>query len=536
MNGNLLALGAVGAIALGAATSRFRTRGNRNEARLAPGFRPACPVPGTHSLDLVPFFFEDVPSWATSPDAGLYHVTTNLPAVLASGCVLSRAELRAASRPGELPGIGLGGGFASGWYQPSVASDRVSVGVRLDASLRTLRATRLMARVARGDAGPADALAEWKEIDAEALALLARVFTESDIAWTKLDMAWWTNWRKRVLADLQKRERAILRMAIPTGMGPAADRARWEGGRALYDAIARWEGVVFREANWIYRHLWSRGQTAEPCGLGILFTATGRDFARADPASVGLVQLAARVATGSAGVDANMGECELRFRSADLVLAGVYEEPVQGSAARGLRSEAVRNRQARAVRLYGTTDDPGSAGFVLTSGDWLDFNEGRGGGQRAQDHRNIAQLLAPAERAPDSSVTDDMHRWMDLAHAVRVNVSGNYRRGDVDVMLDFPRSRAGLLDVQANAHVLQRFLRNAGATRVEVNGVVRRPRMLWDGRTVEMGRTMNLVRRLRTEHVTTEIDPYRWHAVGSFIQSVLDNQAPRQDEPYGSEP
>lgn len=207
----------------------------------------------------------------------------------------------------------------------------------------------------------------------------------------------------------------------------------------------------------------------------------------------------------------------------------VHRGNLAGSAASTSRSKSVQDRQARAVRVYGTTENPHSAGFVLTSGDWLDFSGGRGG-QRAQDHRNIAQLLPPAERAPDSSVsqrTDDMHRWMDLAHAVRVNVSGNYRRGEVDVMLDLPCSRAGLLDVQANGHVLQRFLRDAGATRVEVNGVVRRPRMLWDG-----GKQ---ARRLRTEHVMTEIDPYRWHAVASFIQSVLDNAAPRQDEPYGSE-
>lgn len=533
MRGDLLALGSAAALAAGAALSR--ARGSGNAVGLAPGFRPVLAVPRTHSLAIAPFFEEDVPVWAASPDAGLYHVTTNLPAILASGCVLSRAELR--HQPGEAHGIGLGGGFASGFYQPSEAPDRVSVGVRLDASLRTLRATRLMARIARGEVQPADALAAWKVIDAEALDLIARVPTEADVAQPGFSLEWWAGFHKRILADLRKRERAILRMVLPTGASPAVDRARREAGRDLYDAVARWEGVIFREANRIYRHLWSRGQAVEPCGLGILFTAPGRDFARVDPEKVGLVQLAARIETGANGVSANMGECELRFRSADLVLAGVYEDPVQGSAARALRSEAVRDRQARAVRLYGTTDNPASAGFVLTSGDWLDFNEGRSG-NRAQDHRNVAQLLAPRERAPDSSVsqrTDDMHRWMDLAHAVRVNVSGNYRRGEVDVMLDLPRSRAGLLDVQANGHVLQRFLRNAGATRVEVNGVVRRPRMLWDGRTVEAGRTMGLVRRLRTEHVTTEIDPYRWHAVASFIQSVLDNQAPRQDEPYGDE-
>ena len=78
VNGNLLALGAAAALAAGATLSR---RGSRNAAGLTPGFRPVLPVPATHSLAIAPFFEEDVPSWAASPDAGLYHVTTNLPAV-----------------------------------------------------------------------------------------------------------------------------------------------------------------------------------------------------------------------------------------------------------------------------------------------------------------------------------------------------------------------------------------------------------------------------------------------------------------------
>ena len=192
-----------------------------------------------------------------------------------------------------------------------------------------------------------------------------------------------------------------------------------------------------------------------------------------------------------------------------------------GSAARSpLRSTTTHDRQARAVRVYGVTGDPHATGFVLTSGDWLDFSEGRGG-QRSQDHRHIAHLLAPRERSENASSTDAMHRWMDLAHAVRVHVSGSYRRGEIDVMIDLPRSRAALLDLQANSHVLQRFLRDAGATRVEVNGVIRTPRLLWDGE--------KKVRRIRAAHVTTEVDPYRWYAVANAIQSMLDTTVANPD-------
>ncbi len=101
----------------------------------------------------------------------------------------------------------------------------------------------------------------------------------------------------------------------------------------------------------------------------------------------------------------------------------------------------VRRFQREAELFYGVTDDPYSAAFLLSDGQWLDFSEGGGNG-RAQDHRNVAHLLPDSDLADESrqgAQTQNMRTWMIRAQAMRVSRSPS-RSGQADyVLLDFPR-------------------------------------------------------------------------------------------------
>lgn len=135
-------------------------------------------------------------------------------------------------------------------------------------------------------------------------------------------------------------------------------------------------------------------------------------------------------------------------------LLPVYKSPVK--------------RQREAISEYGTTDNPVSVGFILSSGEWLDFSEGTYG-PRTEDHRHVGHLLQDGERASEweqNPQTKNMDRWMDLTHAMRVHRSGA-RRGDY-AMLDLPQDPEALRAVLRARRSIYRYLE--GCDLVEVNG------------------------------------------------------------------
>lgn len=289
MNGAALALGMVAGVA--AAGLVRRASGSPNAG---PGhFRRVAPVPAGFTLS--PFSYvrgttlegavRPEGSRQNDPGSGLYHVTTNLPAVLAEGRLRSRRELRAAGRQGA----GLGGGARD------EAPDQVSVGIALDGALRVLRATRMMAQAVHGTIGPEEAFQILKSANQVPYDLVYSEIRNSD---DELDDG--TPWSELVDEELQDAEAKVLRA---------------QPGLALYEALQTWEkrlAEISGQIGWI---------DDEACAATVGFTEPASKFARVRPEAIGLVQLAGRA---SLRPEIVARECELRFRPEDLVLVGVF--------------------------------------------------------------------------------------------------------------------------------------------------------------------------------------------------------------------
>ena len=168
MNGRNLTLGIIAGLAVAGLARRASGSGNTPGGR----FRKISPTPAgfvTSPLSFVRGTTLELAVDREDPDrdqpgTGLYHVTTNLPAVLAEGRLRSRRELRAAGRQGA----GLGGGILD------QAPDRVSVGLTLDGALRVLRGTRMMARAVHGQISAAEALEAMKTFSSSSTDMLDR--------------------------------------------------------------------------------------------------------------------------------------------------------------------------------------------------------------------------------------------------------------------------------------------------------------------------------------------------------------------------
>ena len=301
MNGEQLALGIVGALAAGAALSRRGQRGSSARrslldfqpyAKAKPGFT-ASPLPFVRG-----YVLEEVVdphgTGRASDDSGLYHVTTNLPAVLAHGSLLSRRQLRELGASSA----GLGGGIRD------QAVDMVSVGVSLSRALALLTGVRLMSDVVHGRVGNQDAFEMFQALNADVLDLLdefASYYGPDEWAGEvddpePMEVADFRVNRKRDEDDILVAER----------------------GPELYRALTRWEG-------WI-AHYWARwsenGWIESPsCVSPIGFTEPAHKFERVRTENVGLLKLAAK---RGARVDMVNNECELRFRPEDLQIVAYY--------------------------------------------------------------------------------------------------------------------------------------------------------------------------------------------------------------------
>lgn len=293
MNGRDLTLGVVAGLAVAGLARSASGSGNRPSR-----FRRIAPVPTGFTTSPLAFVRGTVLELAVDPEetgkaqpgTGFYHVTTNLPAVLAEGRLLSRRELRAAGRQGA----GLGGGLRD------EAADRVSVGLTLDGALRVLRATRMMAQAVHGQI---DAEEAFRILKRESEGTLALVYDEIDARSDEEpdDPEASDNWSAWADGELKDAEAKVKR----TPSGPA-----------LYEALRTWENRladISSQISWIDDH---------PCSYTVGFTEPAEKFARVRPEAVGLVQLAARKGAGSQQIPV---ECELRFRPEDLALVGAWE-------------------------------------------------------------------------------------------------------------------------------------------------------------------------------------------------------------------
>ena len=298
MNGRDLTLGIVAGLAVAGLARRASGSGNAPAGR----FRKISPAPagfGTSPLSFVRGTTLELAVDREDPDRdqpriGLFHVTTNLPAVLAEGRLRSRRELRAAGRQGA----GLGGGLHDD------ASDRVSVGIKLDGALRVLRATRMMAQAVHGQIEAKEAFASMQSFSKSALDLLDRT-----VEW---------------MVDVEDEDEETFRAARSYEdelNRLTADALRATPGPDLYDALRRYETHLANTLSEWTGEGWVEWDE-QMCGTTVGFTEPAHRFERVRPEAVGLVQLAA---LGMAWPDQIPEECELRFRPEDLALVGVWE-------------------------------------------------------------------------------------------------------------------------------------------------------------------------------------------------------------------
>lgn len=296
MSGEWLALGAVAAMAVAGASRRSAgTRGSR-------GMEPLHSVPGGFTVDPLSFVSDTVLEWMIEDrdpgEVGLFHVTTNLPAVLAHGRLRSRAELR---RQG-ISHAGLGGGISD------QAPNQVSVSLLRGNAERVVAATRVMAMAVHGEVDGRTALDALNEASEHTLStLFGAVDWMLDVdhsdGQSLHDKSWGaaTAFNKRLDQHIE---------------GVAQARP----GPDTYEALRRYETFLADTlADWISESWISEDDIL--CGATVGFTEPASRFSRVRPENVGLVQLAGRL---GARVDLVPSECEARFSSDDLVIVGVW--------------------------------------------------------------------------------------------------------------------------------------------------------------------------------------------------------------------
>jgi len=286
VSGDWLALGAIGALALAGATKR----GSRSTG----AFRQIAPVPPGFTASPLPFVQDTIlePQDDYGDELGLFHVTTNLGGVAAQARLRSRRQLRALG----VHGAGLGGGIRD------LAADQVSVGISLNGALRVLQGTRMMAKAVHGQLDARTALHILDEISASPLRLI-----DEALDWMLDD----PEERDSEAARAYDHERDQLRHEVLAAT-PGLD---------LYDALRAYETFLANTLiEWMGNH--RIGEQDLQCGATVGFTEPAARFRRVQPDQVGLVQLAGRQ---TAITDLVPSECELRFRSDDLALIGIWE-------------------------------------------------------------------------------------------------------------------------------------------------------------------------------------------------------------------
>ena len=313
-DGAKIALASASALALLAQLSRARSTG---QARQAPRARRGgvntalAPVPPGYSREPSTFFRgggvleRDVNAWADraaapdtlDEDVALYHVTTARDAVLSSR-IKSRAQLRAQVGD-QARSFGLGGGEEQ--------ADMVSVGVTLDGARRVAAALRHSILAAQGKLSAADA----------AVAVLE---------WTGFPRSVRTH--EPSMRDHDGYYR-ILQILSPE-----------TAGEMTPDEVS----TLYRQGAWQWRTYAREAPDMEPCDVFDLISALEEEIfflgrahgyegclpavrvlepcekiAKMNADQVAILAMAARVGARPTEVPS---ECEMRFRSEDLVVLG----------------------------------------------------------------------------------------------------------------------------------------------------------------------------------------------------------------------
>jgi hypothetical protein len=82
----------------------------------------------------------------------------------------------------------------------------------------------------------------------------------------------------------------------------------------------------------------------------------------------------------------------------------------------------IHPKEKEALEFYGETDDPIKAGYVLSTGRFLDFSEG--GDERSLDHRNIENVIEAPENSYGDRYRDYVQPFMNSTGAIRMHFDG----------------------------------------------------------------------------------------------------------------
>jgi len=238
--------------------------------------------------------------------AGLFHVTTNLPAVLAYGRLRSHDELKAAN----IAFAGLGSETSKG---------QVSVGVMRDGAIRLLKGIQLMADAVHGRIDGERALTVMNEVLEPAMAIVN--YYAEQLKATGDSRGYMT---VSEYADLTYKRAQAVRKAKP--------------GVALYDALQDYENIITeRFSSWNSGH--NTDMSLAACAYPMIFLDSSTKFSSVNPDNVGLLQLAARKTAEPLALSE---ECELQFQPDELVIIGVWQARHHKSMPSRTRRSTVR--------------------------------------------------------------------------------------------------------------------------------------------------------------------------------------------------
>lgn len=215
-------------------------------------------------------------------ESGIFHVTTNLPAVLATGRLMSRRQLRINSKQS----YGLGGGALD------ESPGEISTTVSWSNVVRVYKAMHLMARVVHEEVSPEDALKEFHK--------------NEDMALNTIE-----NIKNDYIMDEETKESDDIDREMDIRIQSILNS---KNGLNTYKAIQDYE-------KFINTTIINKGIEDDQKNITVTFTVDAEKFMKVKKDKIGILKLAARK---GASTEIIYSEKELRFDPMDLVILDAW--------------------------------------------------------------------------------------------------------------------------------------------------------------------------------------------------------------------
>lgn len=219
---------------------------------------------------------------ADQRESGIFHVTTNLPAVLKTGRLMSRRQLRGTNQQS----YGLGGGFLD------ESPETISTTISWSNTLRVYKAMHLMAMVVHEEISPKDALIEFHKNEYRAMDAIENII--NDYIVDEL-----TEKSDQIDNNIDRLTQAILNS---------------KNGPDTYEAIRKYEEFINSTIS-------NEGVEDDYTKITVSFTVAAEKFMKVKKERIGILRLAARK---GARTEMVYTEKELRFKPSDLVILDAW--------------------------------------------------------------------------------------------------------------------------------------------------------------------------------------------------------------------